>query len=125
MQVEEDEVGADAPAALDRVRGRAGHLEWNPSRVEGLGEGLRDGRLVLDQEDRPPAGCHVHIVGASSAGTPAACAHGAAPAIGADAAAHRGGAVGSGQLSRRRHGLGRGRGRRSRRRARSRSRGRR
>ena len=62
-EVEEDEVGADARGRLDRARGRAGHLEMEPLAGQGLGEGLRDGRLVLDQEDRPPAGCHVHIVG--------------------------------------------------------------
>src|SRR3954453_1610337 len=62
-EVEQDEVRADGRRLLERGGGGAGHLEMEALAREGLGEGLRDGRLVLDQEDRPPAGCHVHIVG--------------------------------------------------------------
>src|SRR3954454_12843327 len=62
-EVEQDEVGADGRRLLESGGGGAGDLEMEALAREGLGEGLRDGRLVLDQEDRPPAGCHVHIVG--------------------------------------------------------------
>ena len=78
-QVEEDEVGAHARGRVERVRGSAGDLEVEALAGEGLGERLRDGRLVLDEEDRSPAGCHVHIVGGHRG---ARCLHTAAPAGG-------------------------------------------
>src|SRR4051794_10388149 len=75
-EVEQDEVGADGRRLLESGGGGAGDLEMEALAREGLGEGLRDGRLVLDQEDRPPAGCHVHIVG----GHRSFAAHTTAPA---------------------------------------------
>src|SRR4051794_28308391 len=83
-EVEQDEVGADGRRLLESGGGGAGDLEMEALAREGLGEGLRDGRLVLDQEDRPPAGCHVHIVGGhrdAHAGHTAAPAGGRAPRV--------------------------------------------